>query len=91
MLYLHIDFLMCREDGLFAAAGHKGERERNIVNAFYFADFLVQPFKAGLKPVSYTHLDVYKRQAQDGLRGLGNIVETARDETVFQAVHLISI
>ena len=29
----------------------------------------------GLKPVSYTHLDVYKRQIVGNMIGLGNILE----------------
>ena len=40
-----------------------------------------------LEPVSYTHLDVYKRQALDGVvLGNGLVVQQARDGASFQQV-----
>ena len=35
----------------------------NTVNQTYQPQLLFNDYKQGMKPVSYTHLDVYKRQA----------------------------
>ena len=36
-------------------------------------------------PVSYTHLDVYKRQPYDRLQAAGNVVDKANYELVYSA------
>ena len=65
-----LKFIVISLDQIFR--GHAGEDYYNEEHTFYFYHLqnaltswgaVINMLSSGLKPVSYTHLDVYKRQA----------------------------
>ena len=75
-LYTYI-FLLVLEGAMFA----RGAADRPLLPALrrdYARRLLAQtPVAEGMNPVSYTHLDVYKRQAQDNIDEVIKIIRSS--------------